>query len=268
MTDSAALQMAQFAVDTAYEAGKRILQYYGTGIEIQLKADRSPLTEADKVSHTLIATRLAETGLPVVSEENDEPIVIAAGQSYWLVDPLDGTKDFLAGNDEFTVNIALVKMDRPVVGVVYGPATGEMYAGVIGAGSWMEHKGARHQAQQRGPAAELTMATSRFHDSPDAHHFATLNGITQWEAVGSSLKYGRMIFGEIDVYPRLVGTSEWDTAAGQAVLEAAGGQLLAWDSGSSMTYNKPNRRNGRFIAMRSPYNYESFKYPVFDNEIS
>jgi 3'(2'), 5'-bisphosphate nucleotidase len=267
VTKSAIEQLTGLAVEAAQHAGQLILQFYGRHVEVELKSDQSPLTIADKTSHEAIVAKLLSTGIPVVSEESDAPAVETHG-CYWLVDPLDGTKDFLAGNDEFTVNIALMLNEEPVAGVVYGPATGELYAGIRGAGAWRQEKNARVPAVVIQEADDLRMATSRFHDHPDAHAFAELNGITQFVAVGSSLKYGRMAFGEIDVYPRLVGTSEWDTAAGQAILEAAGGRLLNWHNGLPMTYNKTNRRNGRFIALRAPYRYERFNYQVFKSEIS
>ncbi len=253
--------LIQVAIRTAVETGKIILSFYAKEIETVSKTDGSPLTLADKASHDFIVHELAITNLPVVSEEGNEPSAIE--NHYWLVDPLDGTKDFLATNDEFTVNIALMESNRPIMGVVYAPALGELYAGIVGKGAWKVKENVKTFSQQVSRSKTLKMATSRFHDHIDAENFAKANHISQQIAVGSALKYGRLAFGEIDVYPRLVGTSEWDTAAGQAVLESAGGKVLDWHTGEPMIYGKLNRRNGRFIAMRSPYTFEEFTYQQF-----
>lgn len=183
---------------------------------------------------------------------------------YWLVDPLDGTKDFIAANDEFTVNVALIDEGRPVLGVVFSPALGEMYAGQPGIGFWCEKAGVRTDCQPAGKTATCRMAVSRIHDHPDADVFAEANGIGNRVAIGSALKYGRLATAEVDVFPRLVGSSEWDTAAGQAALEGAGGQVLDWHTGQALFYEKPRRRNPRLLSIRSPYRYADFQLKFYE----
>jgi 3'(2'), 5'-bisphosphate nucleotidase len=220
------------------------------------KEDGSPLTQADQASHEIIARSLSGFSLPIVSEEAPEPE--RAGDCYWLVDPLDGTKDFLASNGEFTVNIALVKNSVPVFGVIYAPAIDELYTGVVGGTVWRERKGNRVPSQPLPRRTDLRMAKSRFHDHPDAISFANKNFVSIAVPIGAALKYGRLAMGEIDVYPRYVGTSEWDTAAGQAILVAAGGALIDLETRKPATYGKPNRRNGSFLAFRAPYQFNDF----------
>jgi 3'(2'), 5'-bisphosphate nucleotidase len=193
----------------------------------------------------------------VVSEEAPEPK--STGEYYWLVDPLDGTKDFLAHNDEFAINIALIHGDRALLGGIYAPALDELYFGIVGNFAWCEKLGSRLPCIDTPITDKLYMAVSRFHDHPGTSIFAGANGVTKKIPVGASLKYGRLAMGEIDVYPRLVGTSEWDTAAGQAILEAAGGEIIDWVTGLPLAYGKPGRRNGQFLAFRKPYRVDLFK---------
>ena len=201
----------------------------------------------------------------VVSEEGED--MHPAAERYWLVDPLDGTKDFLAGNGEFTVNIAMVDKGRPVLGVVFAPAIDTFYWGAEGMGAWMVKKGASTSLSSYPRTASLRMAVSRFHDHPDVNIFAIENGVTECVAIGSALKYGLLAAGEVDVFPRLVGSSEWDTAAGQAVLEAAGGQVLDWRTGKSLAYGKQRRRNPRLLALRAPYRLEEFHLKDYKSEL-
>lgn len=258
-------ELSNQAIDASKLAGIAILEYYKKEITVQVKLDGSPLTMADKAANQVIINLLSKTNLPIVSEEAKE--IPFTSNYFWLVDPLDGTKDFLNANDEFTVNIALIFKDKPVIGVVYAPALNELYVGVSGKTAWAEIKGQKRFATFLPKNAEIKMATSRFHDHPDAAFFASENNITNFQAIGSSLKYGKLIFGEVDVYPRLVGTSEWDTAAGQAVLEAGGGSMLDWHTGLPLHYNKANRRNGRFIALRAPYKISDFKIQQYKTEL-
>lgn len=253
------------AIHTARDAGKSILEYYGKNHITNQKSDGSPITLADIASHKVILSRLAQTGIKIVSEEaNDRFIGVT---DYWLIDPMDGTKDFLAKNGEFTVNIALIRNRYPVLGVVYAPALDELYEGIVGQGAWKEINGIKSDMAIMPKYSFLRMAVSRFHDNPDAQVFADENKISAYVPLGAALKYGRLAAGEIDVYPRLVGTSEWDTAAGQAVLEAAGGQVLDWHTGERLHYDKTNRRNGRFLALRNPYKYNEFKLKEYRREL-
>ena len=243
--------------NAAKEAGKLILNYFGASISFQKKSDGSPLTMADQESHRIITTALQSTGIPVVSEEGED--LLMNETKYWIVDPLDGTKEFLANNEEFTINIALIEDCKPVFGLIYAPAIDEMYIGVPGKEAWMERNGIRTPCSIYPPRDKLFMATSRFHDHSGSNIFASENGIGSKIAIGSALKYGRILFGEVDVYLRLIGTSEWDTAAGQAILEAAGGKMIDLNTGLPMIYGKAKRRNGGFIAYRAPYQYIDFK---------
>ncbi len=255
----------ELALGAAREAGVAILRHYKQMLTAEQKLDGSPLTLADQVAHLAIVDRLEKSGLVVVSEEGED--LHLAAKRYWLVDPLDGTKDFLAGNGEFTVNIALVDQGRPVLGVVFAPAIDTFYWGAEGMGAWMVTKGASTSLSSHPRSASLRMAVSRFHDHPDVNVFATCNFITEQVAIGSALKYGLLAAGVVDVFPRLVGSSEWDTAAGQAVLEAAGGQVLDWHTGKPLMYGKPRRRNPRLLALRAPYRQEEFYLKDYESEL-
>jgi len=257
-----ALALLELAEKAARAAGQATLRYYRSDLQVDIKGDGSPLTMADRESHHFAMDVLSAAGLPIVSEEGYDLILDAT--NYWLVDPLDGTKDFLAANNEFTVNIALMEAGKPVLGVVYAPAIDELFCGVVGQGAWRDRRGVRTECQTSAKSAQLRMAKSRFHDHPDANTFAAMNEVSIQLPIGSALKYGRLAANEVDVYPRLVGTSEWDTAAGQAVLEAAGGSLLDWHTGTPLRYGKPDRRNGRFVAFRRPYQHADFKYQRYE----
>lgn len=255
----------ELALEAARQAGVAIMRYYPQSLTVQYKNDGSPLTLADQAAHRVIADRLVGSRLVVVSEEGED--LHLAAERYWLVDPLDGTKDFLAGNGEFTVNIALVDQGRPVLGVVFAPAINEFYWGAEGMGAWRIREGAAAALPVPPRSASLRMAVSRFHDHPDVDLFASQNGITERVAIGSALKYGLLAAGEVDVFPRLVGSSEWDTAAGQAVLEAAGGQVLDWHTSEALQYGKPQRRNPRLLALRAPYRQEEYHLKEYESEL-
>ena len=250
------LEIGAQARAAAREAGEHILDLYGSDASFSSKVDGSPLTRADQISHEVIVRSLSRFGFPIVSEEAAD--TTPTGGRYWLVDPLDGTKNFLAHDGEFTVNIALIEIDKPVLGVLFAPALEKLYFGAVGCPVWMKNKGGIDQCNALPRSAGLTMAISRFHDHPDSKRFAQANQVEVTVPIGAALKYGCLAMGEIDVYPRMVGTSEWDTAAGQAILEAAGGSLLDWETGKPLRYGKPNRRNGKFLAFRAPYQAADF----------
>lgn len=258
-------ELLDLAVMAARQAGAAILSVYRQALEVEIKKDGSPLTLADQNAHQSIIAVLGASRLPVVSEECDDLHMDA--QRYWLVDPLDGTKDFLAGNDEFTVNIALVEKQRPVLGVVYAPALEELYVGARGLGAWLEIAGERSSCVVAEKSAQCRMAVSRFHDHPDVEAFAAANRIDECIAMGSALKYGRLASSIVDVFPRLVGSSEWDVAAGHAVLEAAGGQVLDWHTGEPLRYGKTKRRNPRLLSFRAPYVYKDFELKHYEQEL-
>ncbi len=244
----------------ARRAGQAILEVYGTDFAAQAKPDDSPLTEADLVSHRLILAALAQLtpGLPVLSEESvgaSTAAQRAAWHRYWLVDPLDGTREFVARNGEFTVNIALIEAHRPVLGVVHVPVSDTTYSGVPGSGAWREANerppspiGARRTARP-----VLRVVGSRSHAAPNLGAAVKQLGAHEFIAAGSSIKLCLVADGSVDLYPRLGPTAEWDIAAGQAVVEAAGGQVVELASGEPLRYNKRDSlQNPPFMAYGDP----------------
>lgn len=236
----------------AEDAGARIMAVYGHA-SAEAKADGSPLTEADLAAHAAILDGLAAAfpDLPVISEEDAERLEAPPAGPFILVDPLDGTREFLSGNGEFTVNIALIEDGAPVVGVVFAPALGRLWSGAVGVGAQVRSGGAEAAAiSVRGPGeGGLVAVASRSHR--DAATEAFLAGLTVagLRSVGSSLKFCLVAEGQADVYPRFGPTMEWDTAAGQAVLESAGGRVVT-PEGAPFRYGKAGAawRNGAFIA--------------------
>ncbi|MCU0830004.1 MAG: 3'(2'),5'-bisphosphate nucleotidase CysQ [Rhizobiaceae bacterium] len=239
----------------ARDAGAAILTHYETECRLADKSDTTPLTAADLAADEIIWAGLHARlpGIPVVTEERAESHGAALDGDGWherfiLVDPLDGTKEFISGNGQFTVNIALVEDGRPVAGVVFAPALDRMFIGATGAGAY-EVSGPTRTALNVRPAPDARVAVaSRSHRSPETDTFLAANTITDCVSAGSSLKFCLVAAGEADIYPRMGPTMEWDTAAGQAVLEAAGGVVLAPD-GSPFHYGKRSHRNGDFIAL-------------------
>ncbi len=215
----------------------------GGSIAQQSKPDHSPVTEADLAAHQLIAAELRRLtpGVPVLSEEAAEVDfeTRSSWSRFWLVDPLDGTKEFLAGRDDFTVNIALIEGHHPILGVVQVPPTGVCYSGIVGTGAWRrDSPGATPQAIHIAERSmtPVRVAGSRSHRGTSLDGFLQRLGTNELFPIGSSLKFCLLAEGGADVYPRLGPTSEWDTAAGHAVLAAAGGQVRRID-GASLLYN-------------------------------
>lgn len=240
----------------ARAAGALVLEVYRTDFAVQDKADASPVTQADELAEAVItpALQALQPSWPVVAEEaaarGQAP---AAAACFWLVDPLDGTREFVARNGEFTVNIALVRQGQPVLGVVYLPVPDRLYAGVVGQGAWLDADGRRRAIAVRAqPAVGVVVACSRSHGDVAALQ-AWLQGqpVTAWVPAGSSLKFGLIAAGEADVYPRLGRTMEWDTAAGHAVLAAAGGSVCDLE-GRPLRYGKPGFENPFFVARGAP----------------
>lgn len=257
--------LLELAVLAATDAGATILGLYRKHLTVEFKGDGSPVTTADQWANRVILDKLAISNIPVVSEECDD--LRLQSRRYWLVDPLDGTKDFLAGNDEFSVNIALIVDDAPVLGVVYAPALDELYSGSVGLGARRTKAGVSYEMTTMPRVSRCRMAVSRFHDHPDVEIFAKCNGIETRVAIGSALKYGQLAANAVDVFPRLVGCSEWDTAAGQAVLEAAGGMVVDWHTGLPLRYGKTGRRNPRLLALRAPFTVSDFKLKTYQAEL-
>ena len=235
-------------------AGNAILAVRAKGLDVRRKVDGSPVTEADETAERIILAVLGEIApaIPVVAEESvardGAPEVGAT--SFWLVDPLDGTKEFIAGRDEFTVNIALIEDGSPIMGVVYLPALGELYLGIAGRGAWRQQRDDETPhaiAVRRPPAEGLTVLASRFHRTPEVDAYLERLSVAALRAAGSSLKFCVLASGEADLYPRFGRTMEWDTAAGDAVLRAAGGTVETVD-GAPLRYAKPGFANPDFIA--------------------
>jgi 3'(2'), 5'-bisphosphate nucleotidase len=263
-SDPAALvPVAWRLADIAIAAGGSIMNVYDSPGEVDLKADGSPLTAADLASEAVIAARLAAEfpGLPVISE--DAAITTsglgARGETFLLVDPLDGTKEFIIRSGEFTVNIAFIAGGRPVAGVVYAPALSRLWLGVLGAEAALVQADAatgrvgeatRQPIRVRPrPAGGLTAVASRSHLDAETAAFLAGLPVAGRNSIGSSLKFCLVAEGLADVYPRFGPTMEWVTAAGLAVLEAAGGRVLP-PEGTPLRYGKdaPGNKNGAFIA--------------------
>ncbi|MBV7314850.1 3'(2'),5'-bisphosphate nucleotidase CysQ [Shewanella sp. NIFS-20-20] len=244
-------------VALAKNAGERMMPFYqSTNLAIADKADTSPLTAADLASHDCIVAGLQAINChwPILSEESDLPSwsVRKGWSRYFLIDPLDGTKEFIKGNGEFTVNIAVIDNGQAIAGVVYAPAKGHCYFGALGLGAWVQADGMMAQPlgqeRQHSQACPVIVG-SRSHPSPELAGYLSQFSDYQVLPVGSSLKFCLLAEGRADIYPRLGPTSEWDTAAAQAVLEAAGGQVHDKTTGKPLRYNqKDSIRNPHFIA--------------------
>jgi 3'(2'), 5'-bisphosphate nucleotidase len=242
-------------VALAEDAGRAILEVYSTDFDVQEKADESPLTQADLASHRWIdaGLRSLTPDIPIISEESGLPAFSERSEwrRYWIVDPLDGTKEFVNRNGEFTVNIALIENHRPVLGVVHVPVQGKTYVGCKGLGAQRRERD-REPVSIRVADACATPARivgSRSHRGASLDRFLENVGDHDMVPMGSSLKFCVVAEGAADVYPRLGPTSEWDTAAAQAVVEQAGGKVVTLD-GKPMKYNaKADILNPHFIVV-------------------
>lgn len=240
--------------EIAKRAGEQILAVYNTDFDVTTKGDNSPLTQADLAAHREIVAGLRELtpDLPILSEESAE---VPWGerrhwQRYWLVDPLDGTKEFIKKNGEFTVNIALIEKGEPIIGVVHVPVVGTTYLGAEGAGAVMLKSNGNVKAIHVQPSASEPprVVASRSHRGPDVDAFLENLGEHEIVSMGSSLKLCLIAQGKADVYPRLGPTSEWDTAAAHAVVNAAGGVVVEAATGEPLSYNsKETLLNPYFI---------------------
>lgn len=246
--------LVEGVVALARAAGAAILDVYSRDFEVEAKDDASPLTQADLAAHRLLVAglRALSPALPVLSEEDAGVAweVRRGWDRYWLVDPLDGTREFVKKNGEFTVNIALVEHGRPVLGVVYAPVFDYLLHARAGHGAWLRQAGEDIALSTRRPATTpLRVAASRSHLDARTAAFLDRLGEAERHGLGSSLKFCRIAEGRVDVYPRFGPTSEWDTAAAQCVLEAAGGAVLRLD-GTPLRYNgKDSLLNPDFIAL-------------------
>lgn len=247
-------------IETAFDAGAAIMKIYNEGdFGVEMKSDNSPLTLADKAAHEIIVRRLHATGIPVLSEESDEEVPYSIRQNWkqlWIVDPLDGTKEFIKRNGEFTVNIALVENGVPVMGVVYAPALKKLYYGSVSSGAFViEGDPSTDKAiaigQNQLPDI-FTVVGSRSHGSSETEAYIDemkkLHGGVEFTASGSSLKFCLVAERKAHAYPRFAPTMEWDTAAGHAVLAAAGGKVVVWPDKTELRYNREQLLNPWFLA--------------------
>jgi 3'(2'), 5'-bisphosphate nucleotidase len=252
-------QLLEALIGAAIEAGCAIAAIYRGHFDVRIKADASPVTAADHAAEAIILKHLAVAApsIPVIAEEE-----VAAGRvpgiarEFFLVDPLDGTKEFVQRRGDFTVNIALIRDGAPVLGVVYAPATARLFAGIVSSQTAFQAnqspdssvRAARIPIRVRSvPTEGVTAVASRSHRSAETDSYLERYRVADLVSIGSSLKFCLVAGGEADLYPRLGPTMEWDTAAGHAVLLAAGGTVLAAD-GAALRYGKPEFRNPSFIA--------------------
>jgi 3'(2'), 5'-bisphosphate nucleotidase len=237
--------------EAAREAGEAIRTISARGFDIESKADSSPVTQADRAAELIILGALARSapGVPVIAEEEVAAGRIPAhGDTYFLVDPLDGTKEFVRGGNDYTVNIGLIERGAPRLGVVFAPATGRLHGGSVGSGAWVDEGGGRRAIQTRSSGERMTAVASKSHlNQATIEYLNEAVGVCDYVAIGSSLKFCIVAEGEADIYPRASPTSEWDTAAGHAVLLAAGGMVDGPD-GSPLSYGKPAFLNRAFVA--------------------
>ena len=237
--------------DAAREAGEAILTIVRRGFDVEAKRDSSPVTEADRAAELVILAALARAapGVPVIAEEEVAAGRIPAhGDTYFLVDPLDGTKEFVRGGDDYTVNIGLIQNGTPKLGVVFAPATGRLHGGCVGEGAWLDEGQGRRAIATRVRGDELSAVASKSHlNQATIDYLEAAVGACGYVSIGSSLKFCIVAGGEADIYPRAAPTSEWDTAAGHAVLLAAGG-LVDGPDGSPLGYGKPAFLNRAFVA--------------------
>jgi 3'(2'), 5'-bisphosphate nucleotidase len=256
MTEVSAQSLTDIVVEASIAAARVISAVYDRPIHVVTKEDGSPVTEADAAAEAVIIEHLKATGLPVLGEESVAAgIIPVLGERYFVVDPLDGTKEFIKRNGEFTVNIALVEDGRPVMGVVLAPATGDIFVGDE-TGAWagrvIDGVVVDRRAIQVGMLPRPRIVASRSHGHAALEQLCRTLDVESDVSVGSSLKFCLLARGDAQLYPRFTPTCEWDTAAGQAVLEAAGGAVVTLD-GAPMRYGKGEFKflNPYFVAAAS-----------------
>lgn len=249
MTDHGPLLNAM--AQAAREAGAAILAIVARGFDVEQKGDSSPVTEADHAAELIILAALARAapGVPVIAEEEVAAGRIPAhGGTFFLVDPLDGTKEFVRGGDDYTVNIALVVDKAPRLGAVFAPATGRLHIGIAGTGAWLDEGRGRVEIGCRTcPTPPIVVASKSHFTQNTSDYLALAAPGCGYEAIGSSLKFCIVAEGRADLYPRLSPTAEWDTAAGHAVLLGAGGRVDGPD-GAPLAYGKTAFLNRAFVA--------------------
>lgn len=261
--------------EAVLEAGRVIMKHYVDGCAVERKKDESPVTEADRAAEAIILAALSSVApdIPVVAEEEVSAGRLPAhlGRRFLLVDPLDGTREFLLRNGDFTVNIGLIEDGVPVAGIVYAPARNLLFTGAGNraeeAETTADHKIIRRRAIRARAVAEQRIAVcSRSHNTPETEHFLQANQISGHVSVGSSLKFCLIARGEADIYPRFAPTMEWDTAAGDAVLRAAGGMTATID-GKPFVYGQRAGQGVKGFANPHFVAYGAGFTPVFPAEV-
>jgi len=257
------------AIEAALKAGKAIMEVYDSVIEVEYKNDKSPLTEADKKANVIINSFLISTQIPIISEENKQTdfSIRKNWNTCWVVDPVDGTKEFIKRNGEFTVNIALVENGKPQLGVIYVPATKVLYFANVKKGEAFKAELTTHETPieevlkntfplqpKHGDSNPIQVVGSRSHMSQETLDFMDELKQTGKEveivSKGSSLKFCLVAEGNADVYPRYAPTMEWDTAAGQAICNAVGIQVISKETDQQLLYNKENLLNPWFLVSK------------------
>jgi 3'(2'), 5'-bisphosphate nucleotidase len=259
------VDILKYVVQISLQAGKATLEFYGRNMEVEKKEDNSPITEADKLSNSILINGLQRYNLPVLSEESDKVGYETRKKwdEYWLIDPLDGTKEFIRKSDEYTINVALIKGTFPVMGVVYAPAKDLLFYGQAGYGSFKVENASEvnlagcfsETIRRKLPVGHSNpipvVVASKSHMNQETEHFIQqirqYYSTIQTEHYGSSLKLCMIAEGSADIYPRMGPTMEWDTAASQAIVEAVGYSVIQYPGGSRMSYNKENLLNPFFI---------------------
>ena len=262
-------ELLNTAITASIEAGKSILSiYHMSAIDVTYKDDRTPLTLADRASHNIIAGELLDTKIPVLSEEDSRAHDYSersAWERCWIVDPLDGTKEFIKRNGEFTVNIALCEKGKPVLGVIYTPVQDVLHFAAEGIGAFRIEKASTLSSPEYFTSSEklplqplpavFTIVGSRSHASPETEAYVEeqrkAHGQVDFVAAGSSLKFCLVAEGKAHVYPRFAPTMEWDTAAGQVIIEQSGGKMMEWPSKDAIRYNRRELRNTWFLCEAS-----------------
>jgi 3'(2'), 5'-bisphosphate nucleotidase len=239
------------AARLAGDAAAAIMAVRARGCAVETKPDDTPVTEADRAAEAIIAAglRAATPEIAVIAEEEVAAgRVVSPGALFWLVDPLDGTREFAAGRDEFAVNIGLVRDGAPLLGAVALPATGELFSGIVGRGAWKGTGAGRRPISARAMPAEgpVVLGSRHYADDPRIAAFAAAHRAQRLVNLGSAVKFCRVAEGGADLYPRFGVTMEWDTAAPQAIVEAAGGSVQGID-GAPLRYGKPGWRNPDFV---------------------
>lgn len=258
------MKFERLLIEASLKAGEEIMKVYARDFDVETKADESPLTEADKNSHLAIMSYLEQTELPILSEEGKH--MEYSGRKdwsqFWLVDPLDGTKEFVKKNGEFTVNIALIENGLPIYGVIYAPVLKKLFVGNVGNEAWIAENvefdssvdtilESKISIPKMKSAEPYIVVASRSHFSPETQDYVDelkkTKGEIDFASMGSSLKICLVAEGVADIYPRFGPTMEWDTGAGHAIAKAAGKMVTDHVTGEEMRYNKENLLNNWFI---------------------